>query len=254
MLMAAYFAIVLKFYCPGDRLIEMTKAPIIQAQKLTKIYSSGRIEVTAVKDVDLAVEKGTFIGVAGSSGSGKSTLMNLLGGLDSPTSGSIEFEGELISRMDKDELARYRRHDVGMIFQSFNLIPSFSAVENVSFPLLFAGVGKRERQERASMFLGRVGLSRREAHRPSELSGGEQQRVAIARALVNSPKILLADEPTGNLDSQTSREIVGLLAKINREQGLTVIMVSHEEVLLREHCDGIVRLFDGEVKVKEQLR
>lgn len=232
----------------------MEKIPIIQARKLTKVYSSGKIKVTAVKDIDLAVEQGTFIGVAGSSGSGKSTLMNLLGGLDSPTSGSIEFEGALISRMDKDELARYRRHDAGMIFQSFNLIPSFSAVENVSLPLLFAGVGKKDRKKRASELLGSVGLSLREEHRPSELSGGEQQRVAIARALVNLPKILLADEPTGNLDSQTSSEIVGLLAKINREQGLTVIMVSHEDLLLKEHCDGIIRLFDGEVKVKEQLR
>jgi putative ABC transport system ATP-binding protein len=232
----------------------MEKGPIIQARNLTKVYSSGKIEVTAVKDVNLAVKRGAFIGVAGSSGSGKSTLMNLVGGLDSPTSGTIEFEGALISRMDKDNLARYRRHDVGMIFQSFNLIPSFSAVENVSLPLLFTGVGKKERLERASVLLNSVGLSPRKAHRPSELSGGEQQRVAVARALINSPKIILADEPTGNLDSQTSNEIVGLLAKINREQGLTVIMVSHEEALLREHCDTIVRLFDGEVKDREQLR
>jgi ABC-type lipoprotein export system ATPase subunit len=167
--------------------------------------------------VDLAVERGKFIGVAGSSGSRKSTLMNLFGGLDSPTSGTIEFEGELISRMDKDELARYRRHDVGMIFQSFNLIPSFSAVENVSLPLLFSGADKKEQLERALILLNSVGLSPRAAHRPSKLSGGEQQRVAIARALINSPKIFLADEPTGNLDSQTSSEIVGLLARINRE-------------------------------------
>ena len=224
-------ALILIFLCPGDRQLKLAKIPIIRAQKLTKIYSSGKIEVIAIKDVDLAVEKGSFIGVAGSSGSGKSTLMNLLGGHDSPTPGSIEFEGDQISRMDKDELARYRRHDVGMIFQSFNLIPSFTAVENVSLPLLFAGASKRERRERASELLDRVGLPLREEHRPSELSGGEQQRVAISRTLVNSPNILLADEPTGNLDSQTSNEIVELLAMINREQGLTVIMVSHEEAL-----------------------
>jgi putative ABC transport system ATP-binding protein len=224
-------ALILIFLCPGDRQLKLAKIPIIRAQKLTKIYSSAKIEVIAIKDVDLAVEKGSFIGVAGSSGSGKSTLMNLLGGHDSPTSGSIEFEGDQISRMDKDELARYRRHDVGMIFQSFNLIPSFTAVENVSLPLLFAGASKRERRERASELLDRVGLPLREEHRPSELSGGEQQRVAISRTLVNSPNILLADEPTGNLDSQTSNEIVELLAMINREQGLTVIMVSHEEAL-----------------------
>lgn len=231
----------------------MVKIPIIQTKKLTKVYSTGKVEVTALKEVDLAVEKGAFIGIAGSSGSGKSTLMNLLGGLDTPTSGTIEFEGERISRMDKDALARYRRHDVGMVFQSFNLIPSFTAVENVSLPLLFAAVGKKERRERASVLLDQVGLSHREDHRPSELSGGEQQRVAIARALVNSPKILFADEPTGNLDSRTSNEIIGLLALINREQGLTVILVSHEEVLLRMHCDWIVRLFDGKVKTKEHL-
>jgi putative ABC transport system ATP-binding protein len=242
------------FYFQEVRLIQMVKTPILLARKLTKVYSSGKIEVTAVKDVDLAVEKGAFIGVSGSSGSGKSTLMNLLGGLDSPTSGSIEFEGELISRMDKEQLARYRRHDVGMIFQSFNLIPSFSAVENVSLPLLFAGTGKKDRIERASKLLDSVGLAQRKEHRPSELSGGEQQRVAIARALVNQPKILLADEPTGNLDSQTSREIVGLLAKINREQGLTVLMVSHEDFLLKQHCNEIIRLFDGEVKIKEKQR
>ncbi len=232
----------------------MKEAPIIQTQGLTKIYSSGKIKVTAIKKVNLVVEKGAFVGVAGSSGSGKSTLMNLLGGLDSPTSGTIAFEGALISQMDKDELARYRRLDVGMIFQSFNLIPSFSAVENVSLPLLFSGVDKKERRARASDLLDSVGLSPREAHRPSELSGGEQQRVAIARALVNSPKILIADEPTGNLDSRTSSEIVGLIADINREQGLTVIMVSHEESLLREHSDTVIRLFDGEVKAREQLR
>jgi putative ABC transport system ATP-binding protein len=154
--------------------------------------------------------------------------------------------------MDKDELARYRRHDVGMIFQSFNLIPSLYAVENVSLPLLFAGIAKKERKERASELLGSVGLSRRRAHRPSELSGGEQQRVAIARALINRPKILLADEPTGNLDSQTSGEIVGLLANINRKQGLTVVMVSHEDDLLKQHSEKIIRLFDGKVKVEEQ--
>jgi putative ABC transport system ATP-binding protein len=188
----------------------MKLIPIIQVRGLTTVYASGKIEVTAIKHVDLAVEKGAFIGVAGSSGSGKSTLMNLLGGLDSPTSGSIEFEGKLISPMDKDELARYRRHDVGMIFQSFNLIPYFSVVENVGLPLLFSGVGKKGRKELASVLLDRVGLSPREGHRPSKLSGGEQQRVAIARALINSPKILLADEPTGNPDSQTSNEIVAL--------------------------------------------
>ena len=167
----------------------MEKVPIIRARNLTKVYSSGKIEVAAIKDVDLAIDEGAFIGVAGFSGSGKSTLMNLLGGLDSPTSGAIEFEGNLISQMDKEELALYRRHDVGMIFQSFNLIPSLSAVENVSLPLLFSGLGKKERLERASAFLDRVGLAPRRAHRPSELSGlkrTKEKRILSSSAILSS--------------------------------------------------------------------
>lgn len=226
--------------------------PIIQTEMLTKVYVTGKIEVTALKDVDLSIEKGQFIGIAGTSGSGKSTLLNLLGGLDTPTSGTIEFRGQVISRKTKDELAHYRRHDVGMIFQSFNLIPSLTALENVSLPLLFAGLAKRERKEIASAFLDRVGLLARQDHRPAELSGGEQQRVAIARALVNDPQIIMADEPTGNLDSQTSRDIVRLLADINRDQELTVIMVSHEEPLLKEFCNNIFRLIDGELSEEDK--
>lgn len=220
---------------------------IIKTDKLSKIYSLGKVQVVALKDVTLSVAKGQFLGVTGSSGSGKSTLLNLLGGLDSPTSGTIEAQGKLISKMNKEELARYRRHGVGMIFQSFNLIPSFSAAENVSLPLLFAGVIKRERRNKASDVLKRVGLYSRRNHRPAELSGGEQQRVAIARALINQPEILLADEPTGNLDSKTSREIIQILAELNKTQRITVIMVSHEEVLLREFSDEMIHLRDGEV-------
>lgn len=226
--------------------------PIIQTDKLTKVYVTGKIEVTAVKDVDLSINKGHFIGIAGTSGSGKSTLLNLLGGLDRPTSGTIEFLGQFISRKTKDELAHYRRHDVGMIFQSFNLIPSLTALENVSLPLLFAGLGKNERKKMGQALLDKVGLLVRQDHRPVELSGGEQQRVAIARALVNDPQVILADEPTGNLDSRTSRDIVQLLADINRYTGLTVIMVSHEELLLQEFCNDILRLIDGKLSKKER--
>jgi putative ABC transport system ATP-binding protein len=214
---------------------------------LTKIYTMGRVQVVALCDITLIVEKGAFVGVTGSSGSGKSTLLNLLGGLDTPTSGSIEARGRVISRMNKDELALYRRHQVGMIFQSFNLIASFTALENVALPLFFAGVAKRERKRRALELLVKVGLAPRKDHRPGELSGGEQQRVAIARALINQPDVLLADEPTGNLDSRTSEEIVWLLADLNQRQALTVVMVSHEDRLLKKFSSHLVHLQDGKI-------
>lgn len=220
--------------------------PIITTQNLTRIYKSGTIELTALHQVDLEVPRGSFLGLTGASGSGKSTLMNLLGGLDTPTYGEIRVQGRTISGMDNQELAEYRRSGVGMIFQSFNLISSFSALENVGLPLLFADVGKNDRKERAYQMLERVGLAARKAHRPAELSGGEQQRVAIARAMINQPQILLADEPTGNLDSKTSRDIVDLLKDLS-SRGITVVMVSHEEGLLREYAHKIVRLKDGEV-------
>jgi putative ABC transport system ATP-binding protein len=227
---------------------------LLAAHSLGKTYSMGKIRVTALHEVDFAVQEGEFLGVTGTSGSGKSTLMNLLGGLDTPTSGRIEARGKVISEMDPEELARYRRHSVGMIFQSFNLIPAFSAWENVGLPLVFAEVSKRQRRERAEAILKQVGLEERMLHRPRELSGGEQQRVAIARALVNRPEVLLADEPTGNLDSRTSRDIVRLLAELNAERDLAVVMVSHEEALLKEFAHSIVRLRDGEVVERERVR
>ena len=227
---------------------------LLAASGLIKTYSMGKILVTALHDVDFSLEEGAFLGVTGASGSGKSTLMNLLGGLDTPTAGRIEARGRVISDMGSEELARYRRHGVGMIFQSFNLIPAFSACENVGLPLIFAGVSKRDRRDRAAAILGEVGLEERMQHRPSELSGGEQQRVAIARALVNRPEVLLADEPTGNLDSRTSRDIVQLLADLNAAQGLAVVMVSHEEDLLKEFAHGLVRLKDGEIVSRESIR
>ena len=232
----------------------MNSDVFVETKDLTKIYSSGTIEVVALKDVNLTLRQGQFYGITGPSGSGKSTLMNLLGGLDTPSSGAIKVHGKLISELDSNELALYRRYQVGMIFQSFNLISSYTALENVGLPLLFSGVSKKERQKRASGLLEKVGLSPRREHRPAELSGGEQQRVSIARALINNPRILLADEPTGNLDSQTSREIVGLLSRLNREQELTVIMVSHEEPLLKEFARKIIRLRDGEVVAEEKIQ
>ena len=232
----------------------MNSDSFVKTEDLTRIYSSGTIRVVALKDVSLSLDQGQFFGITGASGSGKSTLMNLLAGLDRPSSGSIKVQGKLISELDKDELALYRRHQVGMIFQSFNLVSSYSALENVAFPLLFAGIAKKERIKRAEQMLGKVGLYPRKDHRPPELSGGEQQRVAIARALINQPKILLADEPTGNLDSKTSRQIVQTLSELNKKQGLTVIMISHEESLLDEFADDVIHLQDGKVVQAERIR
>jgi putative ABC transport system ATP-binding protein len=232
----------------------MNSDSFVKTENLTRIYSSGTIQVVALKDVNLLLNQGQFFGVTGASGSGKSTLMNLLAGLDRPSSGSIRVRGKLISELDKDELALYRRHQVGMIFQSFNLVSSYSALENVAFPLLFAGVAKKERTKRAEQMLEKVGLYPRKDHRPSELSGGEQQRVAIARSLINQPQILLADEPTGNLDSKTTRQIIQTLSELNKKQGITVIMISHEESLLDEFADDIIHLQDGKVIQEERIR
>jgi putative ABC transport system ATP-binding protein len=226
----------------------------ILISKLGKVYATARVRVAALHDINLSFEEGVFAAITGASGSGKSTLLNLLGGLDTPTEGTIEVGGRIISEMSREELAVYRRSQVGMIFQSFNLISGFDALENVALPLIFSDVARRDRRKRAAEMLARVGLQARVSHRPSELSGGEQQRVAIARALINRPRVLLADEPTGNLDSRTSREIVTLLADLNRDQGLTVIMVTHEESLAREFARRGVRLSDGQVQAEERWR
>jgi len=227
---------------------------VIRISNLSKVYSTAKVRVVALQEVTLGLEDGVFAAVTGASGSGKSTLLNLLGGLDTPTEGTIEVEGRKISEMNREELALYRRSGVGMIFQSFNLIPGLDALENVVLPLIFAGIPKRERRQRATEMLARVGLSARMRHRPSELSGGEQQRLAIARALINKPQVLLADEPTGNLDSRTAREIVSLLAGLNGDQGLTVVLVTHEEALAREFAHLGVRLQDGRVQSQDNWR
>ena len=227
---------------------------IIEAEELSKIYSMGKVQVSALKDLSLRIPRGTFLGITGPSGSGKSTFLNLVGGLDTPTSGTIRSQGKDVSRMSNEELAVYRRIDVGMIFQSFNLISSLTAMENVALPLLFSGIPKKQRKKRALEVLRRVGLGERGRHRPLELSGGEQQRVAIARALVNEPEILLTDEPTGNLDSRTSEEIVRMLADLNKDRSITVIMVSHEERLLEKYSNTVVHLQDGKLAREENIR
>jgi putative ABC transport system ATP-binding protein len=232
----------------------MSTDGFIQTDQLTRVYSSGVAEVKALRDVTLSLGRGRFVGITGASGSGKSTLMNLVGGLDTPSSGSIRVAGRRISDLAGNDLALFRLQTVGMIFQSFNLVPSYTALDNVVLPLLFAGMARPRRQQRGLELLGTVGLDQRSGHRPAELSGGEQQRVAIARALVNGPQVLLADEPTGNLDSRTSRQIMDLLADLNGRQDLTILMISHQEDLLREYSHEVIALRDGAVSSHEVLR
>ncbi|MFH1941039.1 MAG: ABC transporter ATP-binding protein [bacterium] len=228
--------------------------PIIQTSDLCKIYQKGNVEVRALQGIAFHVLEGEFVSIVGRSGSGKSTLLNLIGGLDTATSGSIRIRETELTRMKQSELARHRRRTVGMIFQSFNLIPSRSALENVSLALAFGGVLRKERKARASNILSKVGLMQRTDHKPGELSGGEAQRVAIARALANEPDILLADEPTGNLDSKTSQETINLLKQLNREQGLTVLMVTHDETSAEAVSHRICQLLDGKIIHQKILR
>ena len=221
--------------------------PVLKVTGLSKSYFKGIIEIPALRDVSFEVNEGDIFSVVGKSGSGKSTLLNLIGGLDTTTAGQILFRDKDLSKMKRSELAIHRRFSVGMIFQSFNLIPSRNAVENVTLALTFGGVSRRERKKRASELLNQVGLGHRLTHKPSELSGGEAQRVAIARALANNPRLLLADEPTGNLDSVTSEEIIELLLRLNRERGLTVILVTHDQENAERVSKEVIRLKDGRI-------
>jgi putative ABC transport system ATP-binding protein len=216
---------------------------LIDIRDVRKIYVMGTTEVHALAGVDLAVRPGEYLAIMGPSGSGKSTLMNMIGCLDTPTSGSYKLRGTEIRDRDDDELARIRNQEIGFIFQTFNLLPRADALHNVELPLIYAGKPAKERRARAVEVLDLVGLSDRIHHRPNELSGGQRQRVAIARALVNSPSIVLADEPTGNLDTKTGQEIMGLLDEIHRK-GNTVIVVTHEEDIAA-HARRVVRLRDG---------
>jgi putative ABC transport system ATP-binding protein len=216
---------------------------IIVLENLQKSYFMANQAIPVLKGIDLLIKKNEYVALMGPSGSGKSTLMNILGCLDTPTGGRYILNGKDVSKMEDDELAGIRNQEIGFVFQQFNLLPRLSAAENVALPLVYAGIGKRERQERAMAVLEKVGLADRSHHKPNEMSGGQCQRVAIARALINNPSLILADEPTGNLDSKTSDEIMDIFGKI-QSSGNTVVLVTHEEDIA-QHAKRIVRLKDG---------
>ena len=220
---------------------------LLSAKEVSKIYQMGPNSVTALDNVSIDINEGEFVAIQGTSGSGKSTLLNMLGGLDHPSKGEVFFATKALSPLSKREMARYRRFSVGMIFQNFNLIPTMSAEENVALALAFGGWRGQQRRARAEKLLSRVGLTDRMTHRPPELSGGEQQRVAIARALANNPKVLLADEPTGNLDSTRAHELLSLLREMVNQDSLTVLMVTHDQELANSFADRIVFMKDGRV-------
>jgi putative ABC transport system ATP-binding protein len=220
-------------------------APVVEAVNLKKTYMLGKVPVEALRGVNLKVESGNFLAVLGPSGSGKSTLLNLIGALDKPTAGTLMIDGVDISRLNDAQLADLRRR-VGFVFQFFNLIPRFTAMGNVELSMSIADVNRNERKRRAEELLETVGLKERMNHKPAELSGGQQQRVAIARSLANNPKFLLLDEPTGNIDSKTAREIMTLIKRLNKEKGVTIIMVTHDQQLAKE-AKRVVHVFDGAV-------
>jgi len=224
---------------------------VIQMIDVKKTYSLGRTEIRALRGVSLEIQPHEFISIMGPSGSGKSTLMNIIGFLDRPTSGSYQFEGQEVSQVDDDHLAKLRNMRIGFVFQTFNLMPRYTALKNVELPLVYSGLLPKERREKATAVLGEVGLYDRLHHKPSEMSGGEQQRVAIARALVNHPAVLLADEPTGNLDSKSGAEVIDIFKRLN-EGGTTLVVVTHNrEVAI--HSKRIFQVLDGRLVGEERL-
>ncbi|MGC2197017.1 MAG: ABC transporter ATP-binding protein [Terriglobales bacterium] len=230
---------------PDSRISQTSAA--IRTENVCRHYSMGESLIRAVDGISMSVPSGEFLALLGTSGSGKSSLLNLIAGLDRPTSGTVVVEGKNLAELSREDLAQHRLHTVGMVFQSFNLIPSMTVIENVELPLRFAEVDRRQRNLLARAALDRVGLGKRLDHRPSELSGGEQQRTALARALINRPKLLLADEPTGNLDSRTGTEIMNLIREFNDSLGMTVVMVTHERALAGQYAQRMIFLADGKL-------
>jgi putative ABC transport system ATP-binding protein len=220
--------------------------PVIQTSSLSKVYVMGDQELHALKNVNIAIEKGEFAAIVGPSGSGKSTLMAILGALDKPSNGSYKLDGVEIGKMSQDALSDIRNHRIGFVFQKFNLLARSSSLNNVALPLIYAGISPKEREDRAKNALELVGLGERMYHRPNELSGGQQQRVAIARALVNNPSIILADEPTGNLDTKTGTEIMKLFHQLHEDQGITLILVTHSPEIAQQ-AQRVIAMRDGEV-------
>jgi putative ABC transport system ATP-binding protein len=225
---------------------------MIKLEKIWKIYDTGKIKVEALRGIDLEIKKGEFVSIIGASGSGKSTLMNILGCLDKPTDGKYKLDSNFVENLDEDNLARIRNKNVGFVFQTFNLVPRVTAFHNVELPLIYARVKANERKHRVNIALEKVGLSDRMDHKPNELSGGQKQRVAIARALINNPSILLADEPTGNLDSETTMEIMEIFKKLNNE-GVTVIVVTHE-LDIAAMTDRQITFKDGKIIRDEKIK
>ncbi len=219
---------------------------LIEIEKLSKVYRMGDNEVHALREVSLAIDRGASVAIVGPSGSGKSTLMNIIGCLDTPSGGSYRLDGKLVSSMNDDALATVRNRQIGFVFQTFNLLPRQSALENVALPLLYAGVSRRERREMALDALRKVDLMDRAGHKPAELSGGQRQRVAIARALVNRPSILLADEPTGNLDQKVGREIIALFRRLNEQENVTLILVTHDREIAQS-ARRQIEIIDGAI-------
>ncbi|MGS4947798.1 ABC transporter ATP-binding protein [Meridianimarinicoccus sp. RP-17] len=231
----------------------MADPPFIELEGITRVYGTGEVAVRALDGINLTVRAGEFIAIMGPSGSGKSTAMNVIGCLDRPTSGHYRFAGVEVAGLTRDQRALLRRHYIGFVFQGYNLLPRTSALQNVELPLIYSGRPRAARQRAALEALRRVGLEARALHDPSQLSGGQQQRVAIARALVGDPKVVLADEPTGNLDTKTSVEILDMLRRLNREAGVTIVMVTHEEDMAR-YADRLIGMVDGRIARDEQNR
>lgn len=232
--------------------MENDKIPVIEVKDLYKIYRIGQNKVYALNGVDLTIYKGEFCSIVGTSGSGKSTLLNMLAGLEKPTKGSIKIAGKNIENLSENQLVRFRREKVGFIFQSFNLLGTMNALENVALPLTFKGIAKRARLKQAAKMLNLVGLPKHKKHKPSQMSGGQQQRVGVARALVVNPEIIFADEPTGNLDSSTSEEVMQLMRKVVEEQKKTLVMVTHD-THLASYADKIFHIIDGKI-VKVEIK